>query len=48
MYLQSVECAEKVIKKLPILYRNARNLLKSTRHDKLAQVKFSLHVIYAL
>ena len=29
MCLQSVECAEKVMRQLVILYRNARNLLKS-------------------
>ena len=29
MCLQSVECAEKVMRQLVILYRNARKLLKS-------------------
>ena len=43
MCLQSVECAEKVMRQLAILYGNARNLLKSNlywcwRHNKVAQV----------
>ena len=36
MCLQSVECVEKVMRQLAILYRNARNL--RCRHFKVAQV----------
>jgi len=45
MCLQIVECVEKAMRQFAILYRNAKNLLKSNidvgaRHNKVARVIF--------
>ena len=49
MCLQRVECVEKVMRQLAILYQNAGNLLKSNlyrcwRHDKVGQMIHSFGI----